>query len=106
MGYERLWVIRGQFGCKLRFRETPEVWGKREYGLSGVWLRGTRLYVEIACFIVGNMDSIAREGSSCFEGREWNGVDAAECCKESDDLFPQDGMFKMPSLKGRKHHVP
>jgi len=32
MGYERLWVLRGQFGCKFQFGSGQNLWGMGGYG--------------------------------------------------------------------------
>ena len=33
MGYERLWVLRGRFGCKFQFGSGLNLWGMGGYGL-------------------------------------------------------------------------
>jgi len=38
MGYERLWVLRGQFGCKFQIGRYPNLWGIGAYGLQEVWV--------------------------------------------------------------------
>jgi len=35
-GYEGLWVLRGQFGCKSEFGSGPNLWGTGDYGLREV----------------------------------------------------------------------
>jgi len=38
MGYERLWVLRGQFGSKFQFGSGLNLWGMEGYGLWEVWV--------------------------------------------------------------------
>jgi len=38
MGYERLWVLRGRFGCKFQFGSGLNLWGMGDYGLWEVWI--------------------------------------------------------------------
>jgi len=38
MGYERLWVLRDQFGCKFQIGRCPNLWGIGSYGLREVWV--------------------------------------------------------------------
>jgi hypothetical protein len=47
MGYERVWAFR-MLGCpKYQVGNLKNVWGKREYGLSGLWVkRASTVYIK------------------------------------------------------------
>ena len=39
MGYERLWIMRGHFWCKIKIWFPKKVWVMRGYGLWVVWVK-------------------------------------------------------------------
>jgi len=59
MGYERLWVLRGQLGSKFQFGSGLNLWGMEGYGL---WVMGGMGYESFDC--TSNNDYIGSRTTS------------------------------------------